>query len=1289
MSKPPDYFPTFEEFFEALLGVGKPYAWQSALAREVQERGFPDDISVPTGMGKTSVIAIWLYGLARQIHYGEPRTMPMRLFYVVNRRSVVDQGARYAQGLQSKLEGDARQRVLQPVRAALETLLPPGDNRLLVTAAIHGESPDNKAWMRATGATVVSLTPTQLVSRALMRGVNVSARTRSMHAGLVGVDRLVVFDEPHLAVPSIYAMKDQERLQSKVAGVGMPLGKTVLLGATIPDITTGLAPDKVVEKTAFEFRVDANVANSRARQRLLASKKLKLISTTNTSAATLAAQSRRFVEQMTAAGKDRLLLVLNTVEAAQRVYQSVSRLGSNKRPPNVSLLTSRFRGVEKLPVQDLQDGPLVLVSTQTVEAGLDVSFQALFTEATSFDALVQRLGRLNRTGEEDNAPAWLAAASGGAGRFKISKPTAHIYGEGKVDAALRLLQAHEKKGEVDVSPLALRSLRDKGGAQLEGVLPRPATLHSGLVPVLSQTAPTPISDLPMEAFIAGPDECAVREVEVAWRAELTPFDTVNKTNAAAPLSGEYISVPMGQLRAFLEQRKSNEQTGDRSDLDEQVFTGAQLRGERVQSVRVLNPGADRWTTILNTGQIRPGAKVVLLDALGGYKPALGWLPSSTEPVPTVQLEALLQQLDNQRAEADFREPKRLQLVAGTGLAAEAEQLTSKNPDLPEAVGRVLQAATDFSAVESGSPKEVRVAADELTREANKLIDTLTEGQGLPATHREITGRVFKGGVVIPVQLKAKTQRKAKPEPVFLADHSHQVASWVRAAALAAGMKEDLAESLAQAGFYHDAGKAWGPYQRLLGASEDSKAGRLLAKSLPSAKTAGRLGSVVAAAHGVPRGWRHEAHSTTYIPNDLANCQLVKHLLLSSHGWGRPWVPARGVDSALYQHDAHGGLEPLRAGLPDEFLQLNSEFGPWGLAYLEATLRLADWTASASPRKQGSQTTHEDGAPDARSQATRFVVDRSIKAGKEAPLLPLERLLQGEEHRLVGLAQFPLASWYAAVGLLAAATQSGDKQAGLHWSGAGNLPAVAPTLPTLTSKFSWRELVESVVGSNEWSLTKADLAENGCRPFGVKGQKMGPASKLRGLLLRAESESIGLVLGSISDAAPSEKGVVHMAIPAFPNNSSYPGLAQSAAIRGDAVDRALEALVDPNAGYSVGAADGGLDRPENYDPAVSGSLGKDRRLVRAGLAPLVLWGMTAWGSIPPLGYGCHGREIELPLPKTPVSLNELRALTLLGANGRRRLGMAGDDQWVLAGKKKFDRASKQEWWVVAPNLVSEE
>ena len=72
----------------SLLTGHAPMPWQVSLYERFSHgiRNVPDRCDIPTGLGKTSVIAIWLIALARH-----PETMPRRLVYVVNRRTVVDQ----------------------------------------------------------------------------------------------------------------------------------------------------------------------------------------------------------------------------------------------------------------------------------------------------------------------------------------------------------------------------------------------------------------------------------------------------------------------------------------------------------------------------------------------------------------------------------------------------------------------------------------------------------------------------------------------------------------------------------------------------------------------------------------------------------------------------------------------------------------------------------------------------------------------------------------------------------------------------------------------------------------------------------------------------------------------------------------------------------------------------------------------------------------------------------------------------------------------------------------------
>ena len=80
-----------------------PLGWQRRLFEECFALGEPPAaLDIPTGLGKTSVIVIWLLALAWQAGNGGVR-LPRRLAYVVNRRTVVDQATDIAGQLRRRL----------------------------------------------------------------------------------------------------------------------------------------------------------------------------------------------------------------------------------------------------------------------------------------------------------------------------------------------------------------------------------------------------------------------------------------------------------------------------------------------------------------------------------------------------------------------------------------------------------------------------------------------------------------------------------------------------------------------------------------------------------------------------------------------------------------------------------------------------------------------------------------------------------------------------------------------------------------------------------------------------------------------------------------------------------------------------------------------------------------------------------------------------------------------------------------------------------------------------------
>jgi len=143
-------------------------------------------------------------------------------------------------------------------------------------------------------------------------------------------------------------------------------------------------------------------------------------------------------------------------------------------------------------------------------------------------------------------------------------------------------------------------------------------------------------------------------------------------------------------------------------------------------------------------------------------------------------------------------------------------------------------------------------------------------------------------------------------------------------ALGCGLDDTLVTALGEAGRLHDVGKHDPRFQLLLGA----KPGVLLAKS---GVIDPRITRELA---GLPRGWRHEIASVAARANASP---LVRYLVGSHHGRGKPWLPA-APDVDLWR-------EAAGADWPELHKAMVRDFGWWGLAMLEALLRLADWKRS--------------------------------------------------------------------------------------------------------------------------------------------------------------------------------------------------------------------------------------------------------------------------------------------------------------------------------------------------------
>lgn len=370
---------SFDADFELLTG-NAPFPWQRALHGRFVAGDLPKACDLPTGLGKTSVIALWLLALV-----SNPR-LPRRLVYVVNRRTVVDQSTTEAERLRGRLL-DA---TAEHLRAALDAMSAVPADHPLVISTLRGEFADNGAWRRdPSRPTVIVGTVDMIGSRLLFSGYGCGFRSGPLHAGFLGQDALLVHDEAHLepAFQSLLTAIAEEQLRNQEP---RPLRVLALsaTGRTEPDFALG----------------DEDLEHPIVRKRLHAAKALRL----HQLDARVELPERIAAKAMQLEGK--VIVFLSSVEHAEKCAQALSR-----KKLGVSVLTGTMRGAERddlvrhpvfarflpRPAEGvpLQGGSVYLVATSAGEVGIDMSADHMVTDLAPFDALAQRLGRVNRYGE--------------------------------------------------------------------------------------------------------------------------------------------------------------------------------------------------------------------------------------------------------------------------------------------------------------------------------------------------------------------------------------------------------------------------------------------------------------------------------------------------------------------------------------------------------------------------------------------------------------------------------------------------------------------------------------------------------------------------------------------------------------------------------------------------------------------------------------------------------------------------------------------------------------------------
>ena len=448
--------PDFSAFFQTTTGGKTPYAYQCRLACGPEAHPEKPEtldrkthcasrlIDIPTGLGKTAAVVLaWLWnrlgpGGRGAVPAEEPK-WPRRLVYCLPMRTLVEQTV-----------SEAKEWIAELVKADFIEGEPPKVHILMGGEGagdwdIHPEKP-----------VILIGTQDMLLSRALNRGYGMSRYRWPMHFGLLNNDALWVMDETQLMGPGLSTSCQLEAFRNPSAqgfdSFSAAGSVTWYMSATSnPGHLLTRDWRNVERPKEFQFGLSSeekSATSSPIHQRRTASKRLELKPDSNfgdTTATELLVGSirSRHQEMLAAIGDDtslpgRTLIICNTVDRAVAVYRLLAAqelegcdlllLHSRFRPPERKEQMKRLGSIDRTVFPNGQ----IVVATQVVEAGVDVSAVRLWSEVAPWPSLVQRLGRLNPDGRERLRPR-SPSARGAAGNglrggflFQRSRATARI-----------------------------------------------------------------------------------------------------------------------------------------------------------------------------------------------------------------------------------------------------------------------------------------------------------------------------------------------------------------------------------------------------------------------------------------------------------------------------------------------------------------------------------------------------------------------------------------------------------------------------------------------------------------------------------------------------------------------------------------------------------------------------------------------------------------------------------------------------------------------------------------------
>jgi CRISPR-associated endonuclease/helicase Cas3 len=576
----------FTDLFRKATGNPNPFPYQHRFAEAGE---LPELVHAPTGAGKTATAILgWLW---RLLFARKPT--PRRLVYCLPMRVLVEQTRDEARGWLKALGLD---------------------KKVGVHVLMGGE--DAEEWdLYPENAAILIGTQDMLLSRALNRGYGTGRFRWPMHYGLLNNDCLWVLDEIQLMGTGLATSTQLQAFREALGVYGTT--RTIWMSATLRpqwlasvDYRSRIEPHLQLTTLQLDPKTDYLADGLRERW-----ERQKALAPAAAPADDPAGVARFVVDNHRPASLT--LVVVNTVDRCRTVFESIrahyypkakgrGRRGTAGAPaptPDLKLIHSRFRPKEReewrswLTANALPAPGRIVVSTQVVEAGVDLSARTLITELAPWPSLVQRFGRCNRRGEfpgQDGSDA--------ARVFWIDAPTpdekrAAPYTKEELDEARTRLSAMTDVGLKSLAGF-FEQLSEEDRDRLFPFDPLHIIRRKDFVNLFDTTPDLAGNDIDVSRFIRDGEEI---DVQVFWRAGVPPKRELTATEARrlAENREELCAVTVGDFREFLRKHRAH-------------------RWDALTS---------EWVDA-NAQAVYPGQVFWIATAEGGYDRQVGWSPAS-------------------------------------------------------------------------------------------------------------------------------------------------------------------------------------------------------------------------------------------------------------------------------------------------------------------------------------------------------------------------------------------------------------------------------------------------------------------------------------------------------------------------------------------------------------------------------------------------------------------------------------------------------------------------------------